>query len=276
METISTKILEIDLIQKYSDESKKRFKDGFKSKINSIKTHPKFKVGQIISFISGYYDNIKYTTEILGFNKKGEIFLLWDCFWFSIKDEPIRQIEVLNKVKYQNDVIQLEPLSKTALSTQLERITGDMYSDYNYKRAYSLIIHKDTGKRFKMPSIESENLYKSQLAWVKAVKQIYLKDKYKNIKHPFIYYHNPEQWRDGLNKLKQGGIVEMCKESFWHFAECVPPKRWDRVAFVCREAESHNDKGQRIYLCGIERDGKYFAQYGTLKQYDNKELFKVK
>lgn len=104
METIN-EILEINLLKKYSKEQQQEYKEGFLNKIKEKKlnsiiyTHPKFKVGQIISFIAGYYDNIRYTTEIIGFgspdNEVGDIYVLWDCYWFPIRDEAIREIKII-------------------------------------------------------------------------------------------------------------------------------------------------------------------------------------
>ena len=95
MSITDEKILEVDLLKKYSEERKQEYKQGFLNKVNSIDTHPKFKVGQVISFIAGYYDNIRYTTEITGFNEEGEIYVLWDCYWFPIRDEAVREIKII-------------------------------------------------------------------------------------------------------------------------------------------------------------------------------------
>jgi hypothetical protein len=73
----------------------KRIEKGIK-KLDLITTHSKFKVGQIITFISGYYDNICYKSRITGFDIDGGIYVLWDCYWFPIRDEPIREIKILN------------------------------------------------------------------------------------------------------------------------------------------------------------------------------------
>jgi len=93
MEVVNN-ILEVNLLEKYSDERKQEYRQSFLNKVKSIDTHPKFKVGQIISFIAGYHNNIRYTTEIIGFNKEGGLYLLWDCYWFPVRDEPIREIKI--------------------------------------------------------------------------------------------------------------------------------------------------------------------------------------
>lgn len=96
----------------------------------------------------------------------------------------------------------------------------------------------------------------------------------KTVKKPFITMETKEQWESGMNALKGGQMVEMSEEAYTHFLECVPPKDFCNVSYICGEPYNHNDKGQAIYLCGIERGGKYFAQYGTVRQYANRELFK--
>ena len=63
--------------------------------LNLLQTHPKFKVGQSIKFISGYESNLYYITKITGFDKDGGIYVLWDCFWFPIQDDEKRQITII-------------------------------------------------------------------------------------------------------------------------------------------------------------------------------------
>lgn len=54
--------------------------------------HKKFKVGQVIWFTAGYNSDIRYKTEITGFSDSGDIYLLWDCYWFPIQDDVNRDI----------------------------------------------------------------------------------------------------------------------------------------------------------------------------------------
>lgn len=89
----------VDLKSKYETngfdlECRDKFAE-FKHKIDGFKeSHGKFKVGDLIYFYGGFNDDILYLTEILGFGKDGDIYLLWDCYWFPIKDEPIRGIAI--------------------------------------------------------------------------------------------------------------------------------------------------------------------------------------
>ena len=65
--------------------------------------HPIFKVGDIIDFWAGYYNDIRMQTKIIGFGKStseqtdnDQIFLLWDCYWFPIRNESNRNIVKVN------------------------------------------------------------------------------------------------------------------------------------------------------------------------------------
>ena len=41
-------------------------------------------------------NDILYRSEILGFDKNdSDIYVLWDCYWFPIKDTEIRQIKII-------------------------------------------------------------------------------------------------------------------------------------------------------------------------------------
>ncbi len=91
----------------------------------------------------------------------------------------------------------------------------------------------------------------------------------------FIDYHDSEKWKDGLEAMRNGETVEMCSESYWHFLNSVPPMRQQGSAFVNGEPYYHNSNDEAVCLCGIEKNGKYYAQMGTVKQFDNRELFKT-
>jgi len=54
------------------------------------------KTGDIISFYAGYNGDILYSSEILGFDRDGDIYVVWDCYWFPIRpNDTSRQIKVL-------------------------------------------------------------------------------------------------------------------------------------------------------------------------------------
>ena len=88
----------INLIEKFQDR-KEEFLSKLKNKYYFTKnndTNKKFEVGQIIEFYGGMNNDILYRSEILGFDKNdSDIYVLWDCYWFPIKDKEIRQIKII-------------------------------------------------------------------------------------------------------------------------------------------------------------------------------------
>jgi len=106
-------MLHINLLDKYSKngmikEFREKFQE-FKHKIRGFKESLGIlKIGDIIEFTSGYNDDIRYTTEILGFDEDDEIYLLWDAYWAPIKNDTKRAIKVIDKTnesKLNEDVI---------------------------------------------------------------------------------------------------------------------------------------------------------------------------
>ena len=72
---------------------KKEFNNWAKNpKHNIVAYHNDFKIGDIITFNCGYNNDIRFTTEILGFDLDGDIYVNWDCFWFPIRNENKRNI----------------------------------------------------------------------------------------------------------------------------------------------------------------------------------------
>ena len=88
----------INLIEKFQDR-KEEFLSKLENKYYFTKnndTNKKFEVGQIIEFYGGMNNDILYRSEILGFDKNdSDIYVLWDCYWFPIKDTEIRQIKII-------------------------------------------------------------------------------------------------------------------------------------------------------------------------------------
>jgi len=58
------------------------------------KSHKKFNEGDVIDFWAGFSDHIRYRAEIIGF-EGDDIYLMWDSYWAPIKDDKIREIEVV-------------------------------------------------------------------------------------------------------------------------------------------------------------------------------------
>lgn len=42
------------------------------------------KKGDNIEFWGGYHNDIRFTSEILGFDENGKAYINWDCYWFAI------------------------------------------------------------------------------------------------------------------------------------------------------------------------------------------------
>ena len=105
-------MLHINLLDKYSKNGdaklyRQKFEE-FKHKIDGFKESSddlKYSVGDIIEFTSGYNDDIRYTTEILGFDSDNEIYLLWDAYWAPIKDNEIRDIKIVSNNKLNEQII---------------------------------------------------------------------------------------------------------------------------------------------------------------------------
>lgn len=88
-------MLKINLYKKHSDDLLLLSKI---KEMNLLQINPhnqNFKVGDMVEFISGYNMDILYTTKIVGFDLSGFIYILWDCYWFPIKDIEYRKIKVI-------------------------------------------------------------------------------------------------------------------------------------------------------------------------------------
>ncbi len=172
--------------------------------------------------------------------------------------------------------IKLKPLSEKALYSQLFAFIG--YSDhdrFDRETKQGQVLDTQTGQVYILPTAEEEHAYKQEKARLDAIEEARKANLYNNHPNPIIDYNNPTRWRQGLDKLREGELIEMCEEAFWHFLECVPPRRQGTNSYVSGEPYTHNSKNQPVYLCGIQRGEKYFAQYGTVQQYESKELFKT-
>lgn len=93
----TTEFLKINLLYRYFNDVEDLYREkfnSFKSKIKGFKEeYEGLKIGDVIEFVGGYNSDILYTTEILGFDQDGDIYLLWDCYWFPIRlSDSKRQI----------------------------------------------------------------------------------------------------------------------------------------------------------------------------------------
>lgn len=57
-------------------------------------THPKFRVGQVIQFWTGYNNDIRAQAVIKGI-EGGNLYVYNDAFWFPIQDDETRKIVII-------------------------------------------------------------------------------------------------------------------------------------------------------------------------------------
>ena len=99
-EQIIDDVLHINLLTKNTNGSNDSIREKFetyKSKIKGFKdTDGTFYIGDVIEFSAGYNNDIRFTTEILGFDEDGDIYLLWDSYWFPIRNDETRSIILKN------------------------------------------------------------------------------------------------------------------------------------------------------------------------------------
>lgn len=95
-------VLHVNLLDKYKESGddkvyREKFEE-YKQKIKGFKDSSEalgLEAGDVIEFTGGYNNDIRYTTEVLGFDKDDEIYLLWDSFWYPIRKEESRSIKKL-------------------------------------------------------------------------------------------------------------------------------------------------------------------------------------
>jgi hypothetical protein len=80
---------------RYAAQHKKEA-EALAAKRNHLAANDKFKAGDIIQFWGGYNNDIRYQTQIVSIDNNGELYLVWDCYWFPIRDEDCRNIKIIN------------------------------------------------------------------------------------------------------------------------------------------------------------------------------------
>lgn len=85
---------------------------------------------------------------------------------------------------------------------------------------------------------------------------------------------NNNQWKDSLDAIYNGDIVEISEDVYDHFLGCVPPLIQEGPAFISSEASLHNENGQAVYIACIKKKDKYYAQHGTSEEFKKHYLFK--
>tara|TARA_R110000772_G_scaffold46279_3_gene105686 strand:+ start:71 stop:589 length:519 start_codon:yes stop_codon:yes gene_type:complete len=172
-------------------------------------------------------------------------------------------------------MIKLKPLSERPLSSQLYDLTGKFFSSRDFEKVGDEVTELSTGTKFILATEQEEEAFKAQEKIRQAEEEEAKKHQHDDKNYPFIDYNNVERWKAGLKHAKTQGYpkTEMCEEAYWHFLECLPPLRMSGGQFVCSEPETHNSQGYAVYLCGAKEGKKYFAKYGTLKQFDSNQIF---
>jgi hypothetical protein len=90
-------LTEINLVNKYAaDKNLHEMCRIFKVEHQLTNTHPKhpFRAGDLIEFRKGHYRkkfHINYIAEVNGFDKDGNVYIKWDCYWFPVNDTPINK-----------------------------------------------------------------------------------------------------------------------------------------------------------------------------------------
>lgn len=87
----------INLSKEFEGSENERAFNLFKNKVkgfSEVNEALGFRVGDEITFLGGYNDDILYRSKIIGFDGDGEAFMQWDCYWFPIKlDSEKRQVK---------------------------------------------------------------------------------------------------------------------------------------------------------------------------------------
>lgn len=87
-----------NLIERYKDSTiKEQFARFITTMKGSKDTNEEIglKTGDVVSFWGGYNGDIRFVSEILGFNSNGDAYMFWDCYWFGI-DLQKREFKIEN------------------------------------------------------------------------------------------------------------------------------------------------------------------------------------
>jgi len=103
-------------------------------RLNLLTKHPKYKVGQFITFHSAYYSNALFLSRIQGFDKHGYIYVLWDCYWLYIEDNSTRDINIIDYDNpvciecHSNDITSFDGVTHNAYCNNCENVTHKFYN----------------------------------------------------------------------------------------------------------------------------------------------------
>lgn len=71
-------------------------------------------------------------------------------------------------------------------------------------------------------------------------------------------------------KANPGKWIPTTEAMYWNQLEVLPPILYDGRFFLVGEASHMNEKGQQVYACFNERNGKYTARYMTYQEAKNR------
>jgi hypothetical protein len=91
----------IDLRAKQNAPEHRRHARPLIERTKNAPNKTRFKAGDVIEFWSGYNDDIRYKSEVIAI-ENGDIFVLWDCYWSPIRDEPRRDIVLVSRKDSQH------------------------------------------------------------------------------------------------------------------------------------------------------------------------------
>lgn len=88
-----------------------------------------------------------------------------------------------------------------------------------------------------------------------------------------------ETWKQGLQAIEAGAIVECTEDVYDHFLGCVPPAAMNHSGFLCGEAAASLKDGRAVYTAGTGTHSylnktRYFLQQCTREQFLNRSAFK--
>jgi len=64
-------------------------------------------------------------------------------------------------------------------------------------------------------------------------------------------------------------LIETTEDLFFNMLGAVPPMIHKRGAFLAGEANHHNDNNEAVYAGFIEIEGRFFARYATVKEFQH-------
>jgi hypothetical protein len=82
--------------------------------------------------------------------------------------------------------------------------------------------------------------------------------------------NTPKVWQELWNEMKNqpSQWVETTEEMYFEMLGCLPPIRQKGGFFMVGEPTRHNAKGEAVYAAFNETDGRFYAKYLTLSEFN--------